>query len=136
MANSNKKSRAKKSSVEENNDVMSQVIATNCKLVTEILNLKRSLFEKADALMKMQAKYYEEVMKHMNSNVLVKQRGDEIEKLKKEVENLKAAQFCTDLIKLDDSIAGKFVFYVVYFNSQYSYKISYYYLEAGKNTWN
>lgn len=100
-ARSNNK-RPKKSNDTENNDVMPQVIALNCKLVTETLSLKRALFEKNDSFTKMQEKFYEKEIEHIKSKALIEKYEKEILDLKNTIETLKEAQFCTDLIQFDD----------------------------------
>lgn len=86
----------------DSNDNISSLIAMNCKLTFEVLDTKKTLSEKNNALLKIQKNYFEsqlEVIALQKSNT---EKDQQIDMLLKQIERLKAERFCSDLISFDE----------------------------------
>lgn len=83
-------------------DVMSNVVSVNCKLTNELLEIKKSLREKNDALIAMQVKYYEKDLECEKLKSLASEKDHQIVDLSEKIEIMRAEKVCTDLIDLND----------------------------------
>lgn len=88
----------------DSDDSTSKLIAMHCQLTSEVLETKKLLSEKCNALLKLNQDYCQsqlEVVVLKNSN---EDKDRQINILRKELEQLKAERFATDLIRFDDEI--------------------------------
>lgn len=76
------------------------VIALNCKLTNDSLMSKKLLSEKNDLLLKMQLENHRKEVECMSLQTLVADQKKRIEELNKQIEQLRAEQYCSDLIEL------------------------------------
>lgn len=80
---------------ESSDKSFSRSIAMQCTLTTELLNSKKQLSEKNDALLKMQEKCF-------TMEKLLSEKDQQLMKLQNDFDNLKAERFCDDLIQFDE----------------------------------
>lgn len=81
---------------------VSSLIAMNCKLTSEVLDAKKLLSDKNNALLKIQKECFEEQLKVVALEKSNTEKDQQIDILRKEIEDIKAERFCTDLIRFDE----------------------------------
>lgn len=86
---------------EDNDNTLTDLVATNCKLANEMITMKKQLFQKTDQLLQMQDKFSSLLNHYRNTK-------SENERLAKEVKDLRSQLFCDDLIDLNADSTGKF----------------------------
>lgn len=86
-----------------NQDPISRLIAVNCKLTNELLDSKKVLSEKNNSLLEMQGKMLQKELELVATKNLLFTAGQQVEMLEKKLKQLKAEQYCTDLIQLEDA---------------------------------
>lgn len=89
-------------SVVDHDDDMTKVISLNCKLTNEVLHTKKLLVEKMNEYVKLQERLHQTDIERIQVKAMLLNAQKEIEHLKKEVDELKKARFCSDLITFDD----------------------------------
>lgn len=100
-------SQNKSNSRNTDEDSVSSLIAMNCKLSNAILESKKQLYERSNALQKMSEKYFEKEVENITLKNLISVKVDQIQTLQKVIDEIKSQQFCTDLIRFDaDSNIG------------------------------
>lgn len=112
---------------------MSEVVSVNCKLTNELLDMKKSLIEKNDALIAMQAKYYEKELECEKLKSLASEKDHQIGNLSKMIEMMRAEKICTDLIDLNETGRSENqldgMFYITFF-LECVFKMSIYFFSA------
>lgn len=83
------------------NDTMSKIVAMNCKLTNEILVAKKQLYEKTDDLLKLQELYFTKQAEYKDLQAKTAVMAEQIKELERTVEQLRAEQFCNNLIDFD-----------------------------------
>lgn len=94
-------------SEEDSSDEMAKVISLNCKLTNEVLNMKKLLFERTDELIKLQERFHQKDTEYLQLNAMLLKTKKEKDDLSKELNEMKAEQFCSDLIIFDDVGPGQ-----------------------------
>lgn len=86
----------------DNDNTLSDLVATNCKLANEMMTMKKQLFQKTDQLLQMQEQHHKllEIFRNVES---------ENQRLTKEVGDLRSQLFCDDLINLNADPTCKFL---------------------------
>lgn len=83
---------------------MKDVVALNCKLTNEMLGMKKQLMDKNDGYIRMQKQYFEKDIECLKLKTSISEQAKKIDEMQKEIQALKDAQICTDLIQLTDDI--------------------------------
>lgn len=84
-------------------DSFSRLIAMNCKLTSELLDSKKMLSEKNNALLQMQQNLFDKELNIVTMKDLLSYKEKQLEMLRKEFDQMKNERFCTDLIQFDDA---------------------------------
>lgn len=85
------------------NSTFMDVVALNCKLTNEILETKKYLFQKTDALSQLEKSFHEKSIECIELKSKISEHEIKIKTLENKIENTKAEQFCDDLILFDDA---------------------------------
>lgn len=81
---------------------VSSLIAMNCKLTSEVLDTKKLLSDKNNALLEIQKDYFAEQLEVIALKKSNLEKDQQIDMLRKEIEQIRAERFCTDLIRFDE----------------------------------
>lgn len=85
----------KTTSLREDDNSLSSIIAMNCKLTNEVLLAKKPLSEQSEALLKMHQTLLEK-------SVECQDLRSEVQELQQSLERMRDERFCNDLIELED----------------------------------
>lgn len=103
-SNSASKSFQRRRVTSENDTSKSMIVATNCKLTNELIDLNHKVSEKQKNYEKLMVLLFAEKKEKWFLQQKLARRDNTIKELEQKIEDMHESKFCKDLIRLDDSV--------------------------------